>query len=47
MYAPRSPEELLRRDSSPDYSQEDLGEPVLEVVLQPGVRSSGAEIPGC
>lgn len=28
---------MLRRDSSPDYSQEDIGEPILEVILQPGV----------
>jgi hypothetical protein len=28
---------VLRRDCSPDYSQEDIGEPVLEVELQPGV----------
>ena len=38
VYAPRDSSELMRRDSSPDYSQEDLGEPVLEVILQPGVR---------
>jgi hypothetical protein len=29
---------VLRRDCSPDYSQQDIGEPVLEVELQPGVR---------
>lgn len=39
VYAPRNPSEVLRRDSSPDYSQEDIGEPVLEVILQPGVRA--------
>lgn len=39
VYAPRDSSEVLRRDSSPDYSQEDLGEPVLEVILQPGVRT--------
>lgn len=38
MYAPRSEDEVLRRDCSPDYSQEDIGDPVLEVELQPGVR---------
>lgn len=38
VYAPRCEEEVLRRDCSPDYSQEDIGEPVLEVELQPGVR---------
>ncbi len=40
MYAPRCVDELLRRDCSPDYSQDDIGEPVLEVELQPGVRPS-------
>lgn len=38
VYAPRSEEEVLRRDCSPDYSQEDIGDPVLEVELQPGVH---------
>lgn len=38
MYAPRDADEVLRRDCSPDHSQEDIGEPVLEVELQPGVR---------
>ena len=37
VYAPRDGDEVLRRDCSPDYSQEDIGEPVLEVELQPGV----------
>ena len=38
MYAPLSPELVLRRDCSPDYTDADLGDPVLEVILQPGVR---------
>lgn len=44
VYAPRSEEEVLRRDSSPDYSREDIGEPVLEVELQPGVGFLGSSI---
>ena len=38
MYAPLTPEMVLRRDCSPDYTDADLGDPVLEVILQPGVR---------
>jgi len=39
VYAPLSPELMLRRDCSPDYTDADLGDPVLEVILQPGVRN--------
>jgi hypothetical protein len=29
----------LRRECSPDYSDADIGDPVLEVILQPGVSA--------
>ncbi|KAK9810193.1 hypothetical protein WJX72_006485 [[Myrmecia] bisecta] len=35
-YAPRSPDEVLPRFSSPDFDQDEIGEPVLDVVLRPG-----------
>ena len=35
-----SPELVLRRDCSPDYSDADIGDPVLEVILQPGVSAA-------
>ena len=38
VYAPLSPELVLRRDCSPDFTDADIGDPVLEVILQPGVR---------
>jgi lysine-specific demethylase/histidyl-hydroxylase NO66 len=36
VYAPRSSEEALPRFSSPNFSQEEIGEPVAELTLQPG-----------
>jgi lysine-specific demethylase/histidyl-hydroxylase NO66 len=36
VYAPRSEEETLPRYSSRDLSTEELGEPVLDVTLEPG-----------
>uniref|UniRef100_A0A8C2UWZ1 Bifunctional lysine-specific demethylase and histidyl-hydroxylase n=1 Tax=Chinchilla lanigera TaxID=34839 RepID=A0A8C2UWZ1_CHILA len=36
VYRPRVPGEELALTSSPNFSQEDLGEPVLQTVLEPG-----------
>ncbi|KAM5178404.1 ribosomal oxygenase 1 isoform 2-T2 [Callospermophilus lateralis] len=36
VYRPRVPNEELALTSSPNFSQEDLGEPVLQTVLEPG-----------
>lgn len=36
VYRPRVPAEELALTSSPNFSQEDLGEPVLQTVLEPG-----------
>nr|XP_020026890.1 bifunctional lysine-specific demethylase and histidyl-hydroxylase NO66 [Castor canadensis]XP_020026891.1 bifunctional lysine-specific demethylase and histidyl-hydroxylase NO66 [Castor canadensis]XP_020026892.1 bifunctional lysine-specific demethylase and histidyl-hydroxylase NO66 [Castor canadensis]XP_020026893.1 bifunctional lysine-specific demethylase and histidyl-hydroxylase NO66 [Castor canadensis]XP_020026894.1 bifunctional lysine-specific demethylase and histidyl-hydroxylase NO66 [Cast len=36
VYRPRVPTEELALTSSPNFSQEDLGEPVLQTVLEPG-----------
>ena len=36
VYAPRSEEEMLPRYSSPNFTQDEIGEPVLEVVLEAG-----------
>ncbi|XP_012789071.2 ribosomal oxygenase 1 [Sorex araneus] len=36
VYRPRHPAEELALTSSPNFSQEDLGEPVLQTVLEPG-----------
>lgn len=36
VYRPRDPSEELALTSSPNFSQEDLGEPVLQTVLEPG-----------
>ena len=36
VYAPRNPEEVLPRVSSPNYSQAEIGEVILDVVLEPG-----------
>ncbi|KAK9831901.1 hypothetical protein WJX81_006898 [Elliptochloris bilobata] len=36
VYSPRSAEEVLPRSSSEDFSQQDIGEPVLDEVLEPG-----------
>ncbi|CAO2586855.1 Ribosomal oxygenase 1 [Lemmus lemmus] len=36
IYRPRDPSEELALTSSPNFSQEDLGEPVLQTVLEPG-----------
>lgn len=36
VYRPREPNEELALTSSPNFSQEDLGEPVLQTVLEPG-----------
>lgn len=36
VYAPRSEGEALPRVSSPNYSQEEIGEPIMDVVLEPG-----------
>lgn len=36
VYAPRSVEETLPRVSSPNYGQDDIGEAILDVVLEPG-----------
>ncbi|XP_008848034.1 ribosomal oxygenase 1 [Nannospalax galili] len=36
VYRPRDPTEELALTSSPNFSQEDLGEPVLQTVLEPG-----------
>uniref|UniRef100_A0A8C2QFD2 Bifunctional lysine-specific demethylase and histidyl-hydroxylase n=2 Tax=Cricetulus griseus TaxID=10029 RepID=A0A8C2QFD2_CRIGR len=36
VYRPRDPSEELPLTSSPNFSQEDLGEPVLKAVLEPG-----------
>ncbi|XP_007521816.2 ribosomal oxygenase 1 [Erinaceus europaeus] len=36
VYRPRSPAEELALTSSPNFSQDDVGEPVLQTVLEPG-----------
>lgn len=36
VYAPRSVEETLPRVSSPNFRQEDIGEPIMDIVLEPG-----------
>lgn len=36
VYPPRSEDEMLPRYSSPNFDQSEIGEPVLEVVLEPG-----------
>lgn len=36
VYAPRSDEETLPRVSSPNYSQDEIGEPIMDVILEPG-----------
>ena len=36
VYPPRSEEEMLPRYSSPNFAQDEIGEPVLEVILEPG-----------
>jgi bifunctional lysine-specific demethylase and histidyl-hydroxylase NO66 len=36
VYAPRNPQEQLPRVSSENFSQEDIGEPILDVTLEPG-----------
>jgi len=36
LYAPRSEQEWLDRVSSPNYSQEEIGEPIMEVTLHAG-----------
>ena len=36
VYPPRSEDEMLPRYSSPNFTQDEIGEPVLEVVLEPG-----------
>ena len=36
VYPPRSEAEMLPRYSSPNFGQDDVGEPVLEVILEPG-----------
>ncbi|XP_055448919.1 ribosomal oxygenase 1 [Psammomys obesus] len=36
VYRPRDPSEELPLTSSPNFSQEDLGEPILQTVLEPG-----------
>eukprot|EP00850_Spirogloea_muscicola_P019778 SM000199S05405 [mRNA] locus=s199:33566:36667:- [translate_table: standard] len=35
-YAPRNKEQILPRTSSPDFTQEEIGEPILTVTLEPG-----------
>ncbi|XP_065184624.1 ribosomal oxygenase 1-like [Sycon ciliatum] len=36
LYKPRSQEETLPRFSSPNFSQDEIGEPILDVTLSPG-----------
>ncbi|EAT38759.1 AAEL009382-PA [Aedes aegypti] len=36
LYSPREPAEMLARVSSPNFTQEEIGTPILEVVLEPG-----------
>jgi lysine-specific demethylase/histidyl-hydroxylase NO66 len=36
LYSPRESSEVLPRFSSPNLSEEELGEPILDVVLEPG-----------
>lgn len=36
LYKPRSVQEVLPRFSSPNFSQDEIGEPILEEVLEPG-----------
>lgn len=36
IYAPRDKSELLPRTSSPNFSQEEIGEPIMEVLLKAG-----------
>ncbi|KAA0183313.1 hypothetical protein HAZT_HAZT010924 [Hyalella azteca] len=36
VYNPRSAEEVLPRYSSPNLTQEEIGEPIIDVVLEPG-----------
>lgn len=36
LYNPRSPAEVLARTSSPNFDQNEIGEPCMEVVLKPG-----------
>lgn len=36
LYSPREPAEVLARISSPNFTQEEIGNPILEVVLEPG-----------
>ncbi|XP_019557368.2 bifunctional lysine-specific demethylase and histidyl-hydroxylase NO66 [Aedes albopictus] len=36
LYSPREPAEFLARVSSPNFTQEEIGNPILEVVLEPG-----------
>ncbi|VDP87131.1 unnamed protein product, partial [Echinostoma caproni] len=36
VYAPRTPSEKLPRESSPNFTQEELGKPVMTVTLKPG-----------
>eukprot|EP00850_Spirogloea_muscicola_P002387 SM000009S23516 [mRNA] locus=s9:502213:505295:+ [translate_table: standard] len=35
-YAPRTKEQILPRTSSPDFTQEEIGEPIMTVTLEPG-----------
>ncbi|KAA0191349.1 Lysine-specific demethylase NO66, partial [Fasciolopsis buskii] len=36
IYAPRSPSEKLPRESSPNFTEKDLGKPMMTVTLKPG-----------
>ena len=36
VYAPRSADEALPRFSSPNFAQEEIGEPVADLTLRPG-----------
>ncbi|XP_062554229.1 bifunctional lysine-specific demethylase and histidyl-hydroxylase NO66 [Armigeres subalbatus] len=36
LYSPREPAEMLARISSPNFTQEEIGSPILEVILEPG-----------
>lgn len=36
VYNPRTPQEFLARDSSQNFNQDELGKPILDVVLEPG-----------
>ena len=36
VYSPRSPDEFLPRLSSENFTQEEIGEPIMEVDMEPG-----------